>query len=455
MRSTVIHAPRDIRLEDRPDPTIVEPTDAVIRTVATCVCGSDLWRYRGIADVPEPTPIGHEYVGVVEAVGDDVTTVKPGEFVVGGFLTSDNTCALCKAGAYANCQNGTGYDGCQAELIRVQNADGTLIATPEEPEGAMVPSILALSDVMGTGWHAAVSADVKPGSTVVVVGDGAVGLSGVLAASQLGAERVIVMSRHEDRQRIARDFGATDIVAERGDEGVERVKELTGGVGADAVLECVGTQDSVPQALRSARPGAMVGWVGVPHVTDLPQEHMFWKNVGLRGGPAPVRAYLPDLLAVPYVGMGKVFDFLHVTNDALADRGVEMPLPGQSTTTTEDRAEKGLAVQKEIIGADTVDALYEGAPEDQRHIQRYLSANCFGDHYTRTGVDIATRELLTFAMLVALGGCEPQVRGHVAANVNVGNDRARLIEVVTQLLPYIGYPRTLNGLRAIDEIAPA
>jgi threonine dehydrogenase-like Zn-dependent dehydrogenase len=311
MRGTVIHAARDVRLEDRPDPGIVKPTDAVIRTVATCVCGSDLWRYRGIADVPQPTPIGHEYVGVVEAVGADVTTVKPGDFVVGGFLTSDNTCALCKVGAYANCRNGTGYDGCQAELIRVQNADGTLLATPEQPDEAMVPSILALSDVMGTGWHAAVSADVKPGSTVVVVGDGAVGLSGVLAASQLGAERVIAMSRHADRQRIARDFGATDIVAERGDEGVERVKELTGGVGADAVLECVGTQDSVVQALRSARPGAMVGWVGVPHVTDLPQQHMFWKNVGLRGGPAPVRAYLPDLLGRVWNGRidpGRVFD---------------------------------------------------------------------------------------------------------------------------------------------------
>jgi threonine dehydrogenase-like Zn-dependent dehydrogenase len=229
MRSTVIHAARDIRLEDRPDPSIIAATDAVIRTVATCVCGSDLWRYRGIADVPKPTPIGHEYVGVVEAVGDDVTTVKPGQFVVGGFLTSDNTCPLCRAGAQANCQNGTGYDGCQAELIRVQNAEGTLIATPEEPDAAMVPSILALSDVMGTGWHAAVSADVRPGSTVVVVGDGAVGLSGVLAASQLGAERVIAMSRHEDRQRIARDFGATDIVAERGDEGVERVKSFRRG----------------------------------------------------------------------------------------------------------------------------------------------------------------------------------------------------------------------------------
>ena len=184
-------------------------------------------------------------------------------------------------------------------------------------------------------------------------------------------------------------------------------------------------------------------------------EYRVMIGAALTVGVSPVEIKEIVYQAVPYVGMGKVFDFLHATNDVLADRGVEMPLPGQSTTTTEDRAEKGLAVQKEIIGADAVDALYEGAPEDQRHIQRYLSANCFGDHYTRTGVDIATRELLTFAMLVALGGCEPQVRGHVAANVNVGNDRARLIEVVTQLLPYIGYPRTLNGLRAIDEIAPA
>jgi 4-carboxymuconolactone decarboxylase len=184
-------------------------------------------------------------------------------------------------------------------------------------------------------------------------------------------------------------------------------------------------------------------------------EYRVMIGAALTVGVSPVEIKEIVYQAVPYVGMGKVFDFLHATNDVLADRGVEMPLPGQSTTTTEDRAEKGLAVQKEIIGADAVDALYEGAREDQRHIQRYLSANCFGDHYTRTGVDIATRELLTFAMLVALGGCEPQVRGHVAANVNVGNDRARLIEVVAQLLPYIGYPRTLNGLRAIDEIAPA
>jgi threonine dehydrogenase-like Zn-dependent dehydrogenase len=311
MRGAVIHGPGDVRFEERPDPVITDPTDAVVRTVATCVCGSDLWRYRGIAEVPKPTPIGHEYVGVVEAVGADVTTVKPGDFVVGGFLTSDNTCVLCKAGAYANCLHGTGYDGCQAELIRVRNADGTLIATPETPPEELIPNLLALSDVMGTGWHAAVCADVRPGSTVVVVGDGAVGLSGVLAAAQLGAGRVIAMSRHADRQALARDFGATDIVAERGDDGIARIHELTGGVGADSVLECVGTDESVVQALRAARPGGMVGWVGVPHVTDLPQQHMFWKNVGLRGGPAPVRAYLPDLLSRVWRGTidpGRVFD---------------------------------------------------------------------------------------------------------------------------------------------------
>ena len=311
MRGTIIYGTRDIRVQDRPDPAIVEPTDAVVRTVAACVCGSDLWRYRGIAEVPAPTPIGHEYVGIVEVVGADVTTVRPGQFVVGGFLTSDNTCPHCRAGAHSSCQRSTGYDGCQAELIRVQNADGTLLATPEHPDEALTPSLLALSDVMCTGWHAAVCAGVRPGHTVVVVGDGAVGLSGVLAAAQLGAERIVAMSRHPDRQVIAREFGATHVVAERGDDGVAAVMDLTDGIGADAVLECVGTQDSVAQALQCARPGGMVGWVGVPHVTDLPQQHMFWRNVGLRGGPAPVRAYLPDLLTRVWerrIDPGKVFD---------------------------------------------------------------------------------------------------------------------------------------------------
>ena len=311
MHGAIIYGPKDVRFEERDDPTIKQPTDAIIRTVAACVCGSDLWRYRGVQEVKKPTPIGHEYVGIVEEVGAAVGSVKPGQFVVGGFLTSDNTCAVCRTGMHANCLQGTGYDGCQADFIRIQNADGTLLATPDQPADDLVPSLLALSDVMCTGWHAAVCAEVKPGSTVVVVGDGAVGLSGVLASSQLGAERVIAMSRHADRQQLATDFGATDIVAERGDEGIERVMELTGGIGADAVLECVGTDDSVVQALRSARPGAMVGWVGVPHVTDLPQQHMFWRNVGLRGGPAPVRSYLPDLMQRVLAGQilpGRVFD---------------------------------------------------------------------------------------------------------------------------------------------------
>ncbi len=311
MRGAVIHGAEDVRMQDREDPVVREPTDAVVRTVAACVCGSDLWRYRGVAPVPRPTPIGHEFVGVVEAVGDDVRDVRVGQFVVGPFLHSDGTCPACRHGEQANCVNGGGYDGCQAEAVRVPNADGTLVGTPEHPDEAMVPSLLALSDVMGTGWHAAVCADVRPGSTVVVVGDGAVGLCGVLAASQLGAERVVAMSRHADRQAIARAFGATHVVAERGDAGVEAVRELTEGIGADAVLECVGTEDSVDQALRSAGPGAMVGWVGLPHVAEIDQRAMFWRNVGLRGGPAPVRRYLPDLLARVWSGAidpGRVFD---------------------------------------------------------------------------------------------------------------------------------------------------
>ncbi len=311
MYAAVIYGPHDVRYEQRADPVIQAPTDAIVRTVAACVCGSDLWRYRGIADVPEPTPIGHEYVGVVEEVGRAVATVRVGDLVVGGFRTSDNTCAVCRAGMQTNCPHGTGYDGCQAELIRVQNADGTLVAAPGTPDDALIPSILALSDVMCTGWHAAISAGVTRGSTVAVVGDGAVGLCGVLASRELGAQRIIAMSRHPDRQAVARSFGATDVVVERGDEGAARVLDLTGGLGADAVLECVGTVDSVTQALQSARAGGMVGWVGVPHVREIPQQHMFWRNVGLRGGPAPVRAYLDDLLGRVLDGRiepGKVFD---------------------------------------------------------------------------------------------------------------------------------------------------
>lgn len=223
----MIHGQGDVRFEERPDPTIIEPTDAVITTVASCVCGSDLWRYRGINEVKQPTPMGHEYVGIVEQVGEQLSTVKVGDFVVGGFLHSDNTCPLCRKGAHANCLNGGGYDGCQAEKIRIPNADGTLLATPGQPDEDLIPSLLALYDVMCTGWHAAVSGGAGPGKVVAVVGDGAVGLSAVLASVQHDAGRVIAMSCHADRQQIAREFGATDFVAERGEEGIARIKETT------------------------------------------------------------------------------------------------------------------------------------------------------------------------------------------------------------------------------------
>jgi threonine dehydrogenase-like Zn-dependent dehydrogenase len=310
MHGAVIYGKGDVRFEERPDPVVVEPTDAVIRTVATCVCGSDLWRYRGLQDVPRPKPIGHEYCGIVESIGSSVTSVQPGQFVVGGFLHSDNTCPVCRRGMHSNCLHGGGYDGCQAELIRVPNADGTLLATPGMPDDDLIPSLLALSDVMCTGWHAAISAGVGPGMNVAVVGDGAVGLSGVLAAVQLGADQVIAMSRHADRQAIARDFGATTIVAERGEEGIARVRELTEGIGADAVLECVGTADARAQAVGCVRPGGMIGVVGLPH-GEVPTHDLFWRNIGMMGGPAPVRAYLPqllDLVLAHRINPGRVFD---------------------------------------------------------------------------------------------------------------------------------------------------
>ncbi|MFI1034487.1 zinc-dependent alcohol dehydrogenase family protein [Streptomyces sp. NPDC020951] len=311
MRATVIHAPGDIRVENRPEPKITAPTDAVIRTVATCVCGSDLWSYRGINPVAEPQPIGHEYVGIVEEVGSDVSTVRPGQFVIGSFIASDNTCSNCQAGYQTNCQHRDFPNGCQAEYIRIPLADGTLVATPEQPTEELLPSLLTLSDVMGTGWYAARAAEVKPGSTAVVVGDGAVGLSGVIAAKEQGAERIIAMSRHASRQKLALEFGATDIVTERGQEGVARVKELTNGIGADSVLECVGTQESMHQALQSTRPGGNVGFVGMPHGVQIDGQELFFSHVGLRGGPAPVRAYLPDLIERVFDGRitpGKVFD---------------------------------------------------------------------------------------------------------------------------------------------------
>ena len=311
MREAVIYGAGDVRYEGRFDPEIAEPTDAIIRTVATCICGSDLWRYRGIDPTPRPTPFGHEYCGIVEQVGSAVTSVSPGQFVVGGFLASDNTCPNCRYGMQSACVQVQGFDGCQAELIRIPFADGTLVAMPEQPPEDLIPSLLALSDVMATGWHAAVSAGARPGMTVAVVGDGAVGLRGVLAASTLGAARVVAMSRHASRQKLARAFGATDVVAERGEEGIARIREMTEGVGADAVLECVGTPEAELQALRVTRPGGMVGWVGVPHGVEFSMQDSFWRNVGVRGGPAPVRQYLPDLMDRVWnrqIDPGNVFD---------------------------------------------------------------------------------------------------------------------------------------------------
>src|SRR5215213_7322332 len=267
MRGVVMHAPGDVRVAQREDPEIVEPTDAIIRASAVCICGSDLWPYRGVEALHGATPMGHEYVGVVEQVGDAVRNVSVGDFVVGSFFASDNTCEICQAGYQSRCVHniGMGSIGTQAELIRIPLADGTLVATPGMPDPELIPSLLAASDVLGTGWFAAVAAEAGPGKTVAVVGDGAVGLLAVLAAKQLGAERIIAMSRHEPRQKLARELGATDIVTERGDEGVARLKALTGGLGAHSTIEAVGTQESMLQAIRSTRPGGHVGFVGVLH----------------------------------------------------------------------------------------------------------------------------------------------------------------------------------------------
>src|SRR5947209_10330784 len=311
MQGTMLYGPRDVRFEDRPEPTIVQPTDAIISLTATCICGSDLWPYRGIAKVAQPMPMGHEYCGIVEEVGREVRNIKPGQFVVGSFATSDGTCVICEEGYQSSCVHREFMSAAQAPVLRVPLADGTLVATPELPPADMIPSLLAVSDVLGTGWFAAVAANVQPGKTVVVVGDGAVGLLGVLAAKQLGAERVIAMSRHPARQQLAREFGATDIVTERGDAGVARIKELTKGVGADSVLECVGTQESMMQAIHATRPGGSVGYVGVPHGVELNGEELFYTHVRLHGGPAPVRRFLPDLIDLVWSGKinpGKVFD---------------------------------------------------------------------------------------------------------------------------------------------------
>jgi threonine dehydrogenase-like Zn-dependent dehydrogenase len=309
-----MYAPGDVRVEDRPEPKIVQPTDAIIRLSATCICGSDLWPYRGIEKIDPPAPMGHEYAGIVEEIGPEVTKIKPGQFVVGSFFASDNTCEICQGGYQSSCINRehVGAIGTQAELARVPLADGTLVATPDVPPAELLPSFLAASDVLGTGWFGAVAAQAGPGKTVVVVGDGAVGLLAVLAARQLGAERVIAMSRHESRQRLAREYGATDIVEERGDEGVARIKELTNGLGAHSVVEAVGTQESMLQAIHSTRPGGHVGYVGVAYGVRLDMmDELFFSHVHLHGGPAPVRQYLPRLIELIWnreIDPGKVFD---------------------------------------------------------------------------------------------------------------------------------------------------
>src|SRR5712671_4491650 len=311
MRGTVLYGTGDIRFEDTPEPKITKPTDAIVRLAATCVCGSDLWSYRGISPVNQPTPMGHEYCGIVEEAGCAVATFKPGQFVIGSFFASDNTCPHCNAGYQSSCQQREFVGTAQAPFLRVPLADGTLVATPEVPSADLVPSLLAVSDVMGTGWFAAVAANVKPGATVAVVGDGAVGLLGVLSATQMGAARIIAMSRHAPRQKLAREFGATDIVTERGDDAVVRIRDLTNGIGADSVLECVGTQQSMMQAIGSTRPGGSVGYVGVPHGVELDGEKLFYAHVHLHGGPAPVRRFLPELIDLVWKGKinpGKVFD---------------------------------------------------------------------------------------------------------------------------------------------------
>lgn len=311
MRQTVLYAPGDIRVEDAPEPSILLPTDAIIQLSATCICGSDLWPYRGIDAVSQPSPIGHEYAGIVTEIGSSVRNLRVGQFVVGSFFASDNSCPICADGYQSACVHRELVRGAQSEYLRVPLADGTLVSTQEPPSDDLVPSLLAASDVLGTGWFGAKAAEVGPGKTVVVVGDGAVGLLGVLAAKQLGGERIIAVSSHATRQSLAREFGATDIVVERGDEGVARIKDLTDGLGAHSTIEAVGTQESMMQAISSTRPGGHVGYVGVAHGVSLAGSTLFRSHAHLHGGPAPVRHYLPeliDLITSRTIDPGRVFD---------------------------------------------------------------------------------------------------------------------------------------------------
>jgi len=300
MRAAIFRGPKDVSVGERPDPGIQEPADAVVRVVLACVCGSDLWYYRGESDHAVGS-IGHEFIGVVEDVGSDVTGIARGDLVVAPFIYSDMTCPHCRHGSTIDCVAGGTFgdgttDGGQGEAVRVPLAGSTLVPVPGSGHSdAVLRSLLTLSDVMSTGHHAAVSGGVKPGDIVAVVGDGAVGLSAVLASKRLGAERIIALSRHPDRQRIATEFGATDIVDVRGDAANEAVLELTGGVGVDAALECVGTQQSIETAAAIARPGSTIGVVGVPHGV-VPFNQTFFRNIAWRGGPAPARIYIPELL---------------------------------------------------------------------------------------------------------------------------------------------------------------
>lgn len=313
MLGAVIYGPGDVRVEERAKPTIVDPTDAIIKVSATCVCGSDLWPWRGDDEISDPIPMGHEYVEVVEEVGESVTDIKIGDFVVGSFFASDNTCEICQAGYQSRCQHVeyVGAGGTQAEYVRVPLADGTLVATPGQPDEDLIPSLLAASDVAGTGWFGAVAAEVGPGKTVAVVGDGAVGLMSVLAASQLGADRIIIFSRNPARQELAKKFGATEIIEERGDEGVAKVKAVTDGYGPHCVIEAVGTEESMAQARHSVRAGGYVGFVGMQHGVEINGTELFFEAIHLHGGPAPVRRFLPELIQLIWdrkIDPGKVFD---------------------------------------------------------------------------------------------------------------------------------------------------
>lgn len=319
MRAAIFKGKGIVELGERPDPRLKEPGDALVRVLRACVCGSDLWYYRGLSDYERGSPIGHEFLGVVERVGHDVRAINEGDLVIAPFFYSDGTCPNCRAGITSACVKGgawgvNGIDGGQGEAVRVPLADGTLVKVPgsSHPE-AVLASLLTLSDVMCTGHHAAVSAGVKKGGTVAVVGDGAVGLCAIIAAKRLGAERIFALSRNPARQKLAREFGATDVLAERGEHASRAILKLADGVGVDAALECVGTNEAMQTAMAVARPGSVVGYVGVPHGVEIPVTEIFFRNVGLRGGPAPVRAYIPQLLGdvlEGHINPGRVFDFV-------------------------------------------------------------------------------------------------------------------------------------------------